>query len=86
MTNKGRIEMWQVRRALAEVAKRLNARNLMRLYAFARRLEKEKEAKVAAEQAEQAPAGKRMRPRKGAAKEAPAAEEAPAVAEEVKEA
>lgn len=51
-----------------------------------RRLEKEKEAKVAAEQAEQAPAGKRMRPRKGAAKEAPAAEEAPAVAEEVKEA
>jgi hypothetical protein len=35
-------EMWQVRRALVEVAKRLNARNLMRLYAFARRLEKEK--------------------------------------------
>ncbi|MBO7278570.1 MAG: 30S ribosomal protein S2 [Bacteroidales bacterium] len=51
-----------------------------------RRLEKEKEAKVAAEQAEQAPAGKKLRPRKGAAKEAPAAEEAPAVAEEVKEA
>ena len=51
-----------------------------------RRLEKEKEAKVAAEQAEQAPAGKKLRPRKGAAKEAPAVEEAPAVAEEVKEA
>ena len=51
-----------------------------------RRLEKEKEAKLAAEQAEQAPAGKKLRPRKGAAKEAPAAEEAPAVVEEVKEA
>lgn len=33
---------WRIRRALAEVAGRLNARNLMRLYAFARRLEKEK--------------------------------------------
>ena len=35
-------ELWQIRRALVEVAKRLNARNLMRLYAFARRLEKQK--------------------------------------------
>ncbi len=51
-----------------------------------RRLEKEKEAKAAAEQAEQAPAGKKLRPRKGAVKEAPVAEEAPAVVEEVKEA
>ena len=50
-----------------------------------RRLEKEKEAKAAAEQAEQAPAGKKLRPRKGAVKEAPVAEEAPAVVEEVKE-
>lgn len=51
-----------------------------------RRLEKEKEAKAAAEQAEQAPAGKKLRPRKGAVKEAPVADEAPAVVEEVKEA
>lgn len=51
-----------------------------------RRLEKEKEAKAAAEQAEQAPAGKKLRPRKGAVKEAPVAEEAPAAVEEVKEA
>lgn len=35
-------DLWQIRRALAEVAKRLSARNLMRLYAFARKLEKEK--------------------------------------------
>lgn len=35
-------ELWRIRRALAEVAKRLSARNLMRLYAFARNLEKEK--------------------------------------------
>ena len=35
-------DLWRIRRALAEVAKRLSARNLMRLYAFARKLEKEK--------------------------------------------
>jgi hypothetical protein len=35
-------DLWRIRRALAEVAKRLSARNLMRLYAFARNLEKEK--------------------------------------------
>jgi hypothetical protein len=35
-------ELWRIQRALAEVVKRLSARDLMRLYAFARKLEKEK--------------------------------------------